>query len=89
MNEMDQDQGLTFHLAQFQARGYPHTRGEQDGRTVPLEPSSQPNRELLLGGFWDKQQNDEFKMSLKKVELEHQQQQDQSPNMVVDTDTGK
>lgn len=92
MNGMGQDEGLAFHLAQFQARGYPHTQDEHDGRAVLLELSTQSlDGELLLGNFpneHEQQHYDEFKANLEEVEWE-QQQQDQSLNKIVDADIGR
>lgn len=99
MNEIGRDQGLSFHLARFQTRGHPQTQDEhemelvvdtRDESTVLLKPNSQsPGGKLLLGTFPNdqgQQQNDRFKMGQREVELE--QQQDQSPNPIVDAHIG-
>lgn len=78
INEMDQDQGLAFHLAQFQARGYHHTQSLDGELLLGVSPNEQEQ---------EQQQNYKLKTNL-EVEWE-QQKQDQSLNKVVDADIGK
>lgn len=96
MNEIDRNQELAFHLAQFQTRGPLYTQGEhemkftvntQGDSTALLEPNSKPlDAEPLLGVF-PGEQDDVFEISQSEVESERQQ--DQSLNPIVGANIGK